>query len=429
MQHKRFARAGVTDACVRAVSLERRAMSEEAVPQGLLTSAEIAAIEQPIERARSLPRRAFFDPAFYEFEVRHWLTRTWIAVAFGDRIPNSGDARPLTVLGQPLILVRGSDRRVRAFHNVVPYDGCEALRGAAGGLSEIVTPYHGICYDLDGRFIRAPYWNGTPDGGQVVAAGDLLPVRCAEWLGTIFLNLDGAAEPFESYLEPVTTFYADHQLERLRVGCDEQGKPVIHELECRANWKTMYENYSPNVYHESFVHDIYRKSPDSPRVDRDGRKTYREILDRRGFLGLAYDNRNADSFYGTARALPPLLLRDGGPSHVNSIVNMYPNWVITVLADQARVTFMLPEGPELCQQTIATLFDESIAATPADTAARRRAWSAGIKARAEDNAICESVQRARCSPACDSQFFNPFWDTPHYVLTQMFLRLYRTGRH
>ena len=51
-----------------------------------------------------------------------------------------------------------------------------------------------------------------------------------------------------------------------------------------------------------------------------------------------------------------------------------------------------------------------------------------MKARAEDNAICESVQRARRSPAFESQFFNPFWDKPHYVLTQMFLRLYRTGR-
>src|SRR5262249_15629875 len=95
---------------------------------------------------------------------------------------------------------------------------------------------------------------------------------------------------------------------------------------------------------------------------------------------------------------------------------------------QARITFMLPDGPELCRQSIATYFDELIATTPADAAARHRACIGGVKARVEDNTICESVQRARRSPACDSQFFNPFWDTPHYVLTQMFLRLYRRGR-
>jgi hypothetical protein len=89
---------------------------------------------------------------------------------------------------------------------------------------------------------------------------------------------------------------------------------------------------------------------------------------------------------------------------------------------------MLPEGPESCRQSIATFFDESIAATPEHAAARHRASSAGVKARLEDNAICESVQRARRSPAFESQFFNTFWDRPHYVLTQMFLRLYRTGR-
>jgi len=403
-------------------------MPNETVRDCLLTSAEITAIEQPIERARTLPRRAFFDPAFYEVEVRDWLSRTWLAVAFSDRIPDVGDTRPLTVLGQPLLLVRGGDRRVRAFHNVVPYDGCEALRGAGSGLREIVTPYHGISYDLEGKFLRAPFWNGTPSGGDGVPAGDLRPVRCAEWFGTLFLNLDGTAEPFENYLEPVTTFYADYQLEPLRVGRDEHGDAVVHELECRANWKTMYENYSPNVYHESFVHEMYRKSPHSPRVDREGRITYREILDERGFLGLAYDNQDAESFYGAERALPPLLRRDGSPTGVNSIVNMYPNWAITVLADQARIAFMLPEGPELCQQSIATFFDQSIAATPEHAAARYRASSGGVKARAEDNAVCESVQRARRSPAFESQFFNPFWDKPHYVLTQMFLRLYRTGR-
>lgn len=394
----------------------------------LLTEAEIESIEQPIERARTLPRRAFFDPAFYEFEVRHWLSRSWLAVGFGDRIPGVGDARPLTVLGQPVLLVRAADRQVRAFHNIVPYDGCEALPSPVSGLREIVTPYHGITYDLEGRFLRAPFWNGTPSGGAHVPGGDLRSISCAEWSGTLFLNLDGGAEPFASYLEPVTTFYADYDLERLRIGRDEQGNAIVHELECRANWKTMYENYSPNVYHESFVHEMYRKSPYSPRVDGEGRRTYREILDSRGFLGLAYDNRDAHSFYGRERALRPLLRRDGSPTGVNSIVNVYPNWVVTVLADQARIAFMLPEGPELCRQSIATFFDESIAATAEHAAARRRATEGGVKARLEDNAICESVQRARRSPACESQFFNPFWDTPHYVLTQMFLRLYRTGR-
>jgi choline monooxygenase len=391
----------------------------------LLTSQEIADIEKPLGTARTLPRRAFFDPSFYDFEVERLLSHTWIAVAFADAVPNVGDASPLTILGRPLFLVRSESNRIRAFHNVVPYDGCEALIRDRKGLSEIVTPYHGLTYDLHGKLTRAAFWNGTEDGADIGALDcDLVPIHCEIWFGTVFVNLDNAAIPFREYLAPVTAFYADYGLENLAIGRDDAGQPAIDRLECRANWKTMYENYSPNVYHESFVHEMYRNSEHSPRVDAAGRKTYGEVADERGFLGLFYDNSIAASFMGEMKSLPPVRLKDGKPSRTNSIVNMYPNWVITVLGNQARMSFMLPEGPDLCIQYIATFFDVSVFDAPERAADRKAARLAGVKAREEDNGICESIQRARRSPAVASQFFNSFWDKPHYVLTQMLLRLY-----
>ena len=40
----------------------------------LLTPDERAAVRAPIERARTLPRRAFVDEDFHAFEVEHLLT-------------------------------------------------------------------------------------------------------------------------------------------------------------------------------------------------------------------------------------------------------------------------------------------------------------------------------------------------------------------
>jgi len=48
----------------------------------LLSDEERAAIRAPIELARTLPRRAFIDPAFYRFEVERVLTKNWLAVGF-----------------------------------------------------------------------------------------------------------------------------------------------------------------------------------------------------------------------------------------------------------------------------------------------------------------------------------------------------------
>jgi choline monooxygenase len=391
----------------------------------LLTQQEIADILQPIGNARTLPRRAFYSREFYDFEVSQLLTNTWMAVSFAERIPEIGDGLPLTVLGHPIVLVRDETGTIVSFHNIVPYDGCEVLLGPATRLKEIVTPYHGLTYDLNGRLTRATFWNGTESGGDITNLNcNLVSIRCAVWCGVVFVNLNGAAESFEEYLAPVTDFYADYRLDALRMGRDKDNKPLWHELKCRANWKTMYENYSPNVFHESFVHEMYRNSDHSPRVDGVGGKTYQEIVDERGFIGLQYDNRIASSFFGDLGSLPPILRKDGSVNPTNSIVNMYPNWVVTVLGDHARMTFMLPDGPELCTQYVATFFDQSVASTEETAGDRQTAWRLGVKARAEDNKICESIQRARRSPAFNSQFFNTFWDTPHYVLTRMLLRLY-----
>src|ERR1700722_16041272 len=99
----------------------------------LLTPQEIADIQKPIGSARTLPRRAFYSREFYGFEGSELVTNTWMAVCFADRMPDVGDALPLTVLGHPIFLVRNDTGAIVSFHNIVPYDGCEVLMRPASG--------------------------------------------------------------------------------------------------------------------------------------------------------------------------------------------------------------------------------------------------------------------------------------------------------
>ena len=168
------------------------------------------------------------------------------------------------------------------------------------------------------------------------------------------------------------------------------------------------------------MHEMYRKSPHSPRVDENREKTYTEINDPSGYLGLCYDNAIGASLYGET-SLPKVLNKDGSPNRVNTISNVYPNWVTTVLGDAARIAFFLPEGPETGTQWVATMFDRDGASDPALLGDRKQSAKAGIKARVEDNRICESIQRARHSPAVDSQFYAPFWDAMHYTMNNLIL--------
>ena len=389
----------------------------------LLTQEERDAIRAPIESARTLPNRAFTDPEFYEYEVRHVLRESWVAVSFGAEIPDPGDVLPIEVLGLPILLVRSQDARVRAFHNVCPYDGCEVSVRAQQGVSRLITPYHGWEYDLEGRLSAANFWDGfesprshSPE--QLNA--DLASIPCEEWLCTIFVFPGDAPTPFEEENHAVLNHLDYLDLDALDVGYKEDQAPIIDRLEIKSNWKTVYENYSPNVYHESFVHAMYRKSPHSPRVDKNGKKTYTEINDPSGYLGLCYDNSIGSSFYGETN-LPKILCKDGSPNKINTISNVFPNWVTTVLADTARISIFLPHGPGAGTQVVATIFHRDGARDPALARDRMQAAKKGILARREDNAICESIQRARQTTAFDSQFYSPFWDSMHYTLSNLIL--------
>ena len=387
----------------------------------VLTQEELAAIRAPIESARTLPKRAFVDPAFYRFEEEHLLRPSWLAVGFSAEL-DKGACRPCNVLGVPVLLARDRDGIGRAFHNVCPYDGCEAVPSPLSDIDEIVTPYHGWRYALDGRLLQVPYWDGTPDAASLDVAAlnaDLVPIDCAEWLGTVFVRLTATGDSFDRYMQPVSDYCADLDLERLAPGRDEHGQPRIDRLTIRSNWKTVYENYSPNVYHEGFVHAMYRRSPHTPRV-RDGRKTYREVIGENGFIGLDYDNSVGSSFFPES-PFRPVQDRAGEPCRRNAIINVFPNWVLTVLNQYARITINQPVAVDRCEQSIVTFFDSDQATDPDPDLVvhRNRAARNGVVAREEDNAIVESIQRARQSPAFDSHFYSHFWDRPHYALTNL----------
>ena len=93
---------------------------------------------------------------------------------------------------------------------------------------------------------------------------------------------------------------------------------------------------------------------------------------------------------------------------------------MTLLNHYARITINMPVAVDTCAQSIATFYHSDQACDPALVAQRNVAARGGVLAREEDNAIVESIQRARHSPAFDTHFFSPFWDRPHYVLTRLF---------
>jgi choline monooxygenase len=206
----------------------------------------------------TLPAALYRDPALYETERRRIFARTWQLAGHESQLAGSGDWLAFTLAGYPLILVRGSEGAVRAFHNVCPHragplapDG----RGTCDGA--LICRYHGWRYALDGRLAAARDF-GPAEGFDPRAYG-LFGVRCENWRGFLFVNIDGDAAPLADAIAPLAERARGMPLESLR-----PARHATHEIRC--NWKTYVENYLEG-YHVPIVHPALAASIDTSRYE------------------------------------------------------------------------------------------------------------------------------------------------------------------
>jgi phenylpropionate dioxygenase-like ring-hydroxylating dioxygenase large terminal subunit len=113
-----------------------------------------AAVAESAARARSLPGRAFSDPAVFEAERARVLRRGWAPVARVSELPEPGDYRAVDLFGAPLVAVRDEAGALRVLSRVCRHRGAPVVDGA-GRAKAFTCPYHLWRYGLDGRLLSA----------------------------------------------------------------------------------------------------------------------------------------------------------------------------------------------------------------------------------------------------------------------------------
>lgn len=376
-----------------------------------ISKEQLEKVRAHFEKAIPLPAATYYNQDFYDSEREKIFCKHWVPVLFDFDVEKPGQALPFDYLGMPMLAVRGLDNHIRIFHNIVPYDGCLAVLNPVSGLKQIETPYHGWVYDLEGKLLAIPFWDGTPEGNLKSVAKfetDLKEVHCETFLHTVFINLSPEPDAFEEHVAPIRRQFPDYDFENAVIAADEAGRPIVVEAETKCNWKFFFDIDGPNVLHESFVHKDYRNSPLHPRVTKDGKKTYREIID--GYLvGLGFNRSDFVETYGDIDSSKPHLGRDGALPDAAGFVDLYPALSLSTGPDYAEVAINLPNGVDRTTDRRMYL----LPAAPSDGAKTNQRESAidfHSDVAPEDNAISEALQKASHSPAYQERFFSPFWD-------------------
>lgn len=201
--------------------------------------AEFAAA--PADAPMGLPGRFYVDEAFYRHECATLLRRGWHCVGRADELPDPGDFLTLTLLGEPLVVVRDGTR-IRALSNVCRHRGMPLAKGS-GNAKRFVCAYHAWTYGTDGALLRAARMKNAGFDPKTCKLGEF---ACTERLGFVYVCLHETPPDIDAEmagLEDVVSPYrpADYR--------------IVHSAAeiWKTNWKCLVENFMEG-YHLSVVH-------------------------------------------------------------------------------------------------------------------------------------------------------------------------------
>lgn len=208
-----------------------------------------------------IPTDVYWRPEFYARELEAIFRRTWMCMGRVEELRQAGDffVRDIPTFEMSILIVRGKDCVVRAFHNVCQHRGNHVALDKRGNCSGFSCPFHGWHYALDGRLAGVPDAEGF--FGLDRKNKGLPAINIDFWEGFIFINL--AATPATSLVEAMGEQGAD------LVGYPFHRGTQIFEFEgtVNCNWKNMLDSFA-ETYHVPFLHHNSVKltlaGPDNP---------------------------------------------------------------------------------------------------------------------------------------------------------------------
>ncbi|ASJ76160.1 aromatic ring-hydroxylating oxygenase subunit alpha [Granulosicoccus antarcticus] len=203
----------------------------------------------------SLPQEFYNDPAFFDLDMQMIFHRDWLFAIPACEIPETGNYVTHKIGRTSVIIVRGADGEIRAFHNVCRHRGSTLCSAAKGTSPKLVCAYHQWTYELDGRLLFARDMGDDFDPSQ----HGLKPVHCREASGLVFICLAAQAPDFDQFAEQSARYLAPHGLADAKVAHEST---IIEE----GNWKLVLEN-NRECYHCSGNHpSLCRTFLDNPAV-------------------------------------------------------------------------------------------------------------------------------------------------------------------
>ena len=372
----------------------------------IINKEKLDIVSKPIKDAHGLPNECYTSKEYTLIERKKLFEDKWMVIGVASSLPNVGDAKPVDILGMPILLVRGKDKKIRVFHNVCSHRGLKLVTKPGNIKNVIRCPYHSWSYNFDGELVATPHIGGmnihqTKDFER--SKSNLKEIRSYIWLDLIMININNNEMSFEEYIKPLSDRWEEFWPIKDRELINHSNDFGYFKLNANCNWKFAIENYCES-YHLPWVHP--------------GLNSYSKIEDHYHIQGLP--NRFAGQ--GTVVYNPRFEGKEKFPCFPNwpknkeniaEYVALFPNVMLGIHKDHYYAYWLEPINHEFTLEHMELYYvGEEAANSKKFESLRKQNHKQWEDIQKEDVDIIQGMQIGRNSPVYNGGNFSPVMDNP-----------------
>ncbi len=203
-----------------------------------------SALEQHLDDAYALPFQSYTNTEIFNLEQQKIFYNDWVFVGHELEIPNKGDYKSLTLLGESLIITRKNDDSIIALSNHCRHKGTLLVDEGTGNTKRFSCPYHAWAYSSSGELKGVPF----PGKTNIDKSKHCLPsYKLESWQGLLFVNLSGTATELKDRYKEMNKYLEAFDTKRFKHALKNNSESW------KCNWKIAMEN-AMESYHLFAVH-------------------------------------------------------------------------------------------------------------------------------------------------------------------------------
>jgi choline monooxygenase len=323
-----------------------------------------------LQDAHTIPALWYTDARIAQLELQNVFSRAWQAVGRTEQVEKPGQYVSASVASEPVVAVRGSDGKLRAFYNVCRHHAMTVMNETCGQAQHMRCPYHGWTYNLEGELRGMTEFEGVCNFDR--AQNGLVPIRAETWESFVFVNLDSHAASLQEFLGALVGL-----AKPLGFGGLQFVERRSYTLNC--NWKVYVDNFLDGGYHVPHMHKGLNSVLDYTNytienVDRCCVQSSPVAVDKSSEASAAATRKGDHAYYFW----------------------QYPNFMLNWYEGYLDTNLVLPLGVDRCEVIFDFYFGDT---RESQMPYIRESMGVSERVQQEDIIICDGVQRGLSSRA------------------------------